>query len=173
MFRKNSRPDDDSRWDSEMPSIDTSFSSLEDLRMSPRIQHPLSTFVWLRYVRPLVLTMFWAFVLYFVWKYFFDLHMDRVHLPWEALTAYALVAGTILVLMLFIAFLRRRRALRVRRTAGRGASPDGLAQYADVPTRQLGEWQSRQQMMVHHDDHGQVRSVNELTAASKADKVTN
>lgn len=48
-----------------------------------------------------------------------------------------------------------------------------MAQYADVPTQQLGEWQSGQQMIVHHDDHGQVRSVNELTAASKADKVTN
>ena len=167
MLRKNSRPEDDSRWDSAMPTIDTSWTSLKDLRASPRIQHPLRTFVWLRYLRPLVLTAFWAFVLYFVWEYFFNLGMDRVHSPQKALTAYALVAGVILVLMLAVAFLRQRQALRVRRTAGRGASPDGLAQYADVPRQQLGEWQNAQQMIVHHDDQGQVRSVNELTAASK------
>ena len=165
MLRKNSRPEGDSRWDSEMPTIDTSWSSLKDLRVSPRVQHPLSTFVWLRYIRPLVLTAFWGFVLYFVWKYFFDLGMDRVYSPQEALAAYALVGGVILVVMLAIAFVRRR-ALRVR-PFGRGASPDGLADYARVPIEQLGKWQSAQQMMVHHDDHGQVSSVNEMTAASK------
>lgn len=167
MLRKNSRPEDDSRWDSAMPTIDTSWTSLKDLRASPRIQHPLRTFVWLRYLRPLVLTAFWAFVLYFVWEYFFNLGIDRVRSPREALTRYALVSGVILLIMLAVAFLRQRQALRVRRTAGRGASPDGLAQYADVPRQQLGEWQNAQQMMVHHDDQGQVRSVNELTAASK------
>ena len=167
MRRKNSRPEDDSRWDSEMPTIDTSWTSLKDLQASPKIQHPLRTFVWLRYLRPLVLTAFWAFVLYFVWKYFFDLGIDRVRSPREALIRYAWVGGVILLLMLAVAFLRRRQALRVRRTAGREVSPDGLAQYADVPTQQLGEWQSAQQMVVHHDDQGQVRSVNKLPAASK------
>ena len=167
MLRKNSRPEDDSRWDSAMPTIDTSWTSLKDLRASPRIQHPLRTFVWLRYLRPLVLSAFWAFVLYFVWEYFFNLGIDRVRSPLETLTRYALVSGVILLIMLAVAFLRQRQALRVRRTAGRGASPDGLAQYADVPRQQLGEWQNAQQMMVHHDDQGQVRSVNELTAASK------
>ena len=167
MRRKNSRPEDDSRWNSEMPTIDTSWTSLKDLQASPKIQHPLRTFVWLRYLRPLVLTAFWAFVLYFVWKYFFDLGIDRVRSPREALIRYAWVGGVILLLMLAVAFLRRRQALRVRRTVGREVSPDGLAQYADVPTQQLGEWQSAQQMMVHQDDQGQVRSVNELTAPSK------
>ena len=167
MRRKNSRPEDDSRWDSEMPTIDTSWTSLKDLQASPKVQHPLRTFVWLRYLRPLVLTAFWAFVLYFVWKYFFDLGIDRVRSPREALIRYAWVGAVILLLMLAVAFLRRRQALRVRRTAGREVSPDGLAQYADVPTQQLGEWQSAQQMVVHHDDQGQVRSVNELTAASR------
>jgi poly-beta-1,6-N-acetyl-D-glucosamine biosynthesis protein PgaD len=113
--------------------------------------------VWLRLIRPLLVTLVWLAAVRYVWNQFFGLADD---LPfWQQVALYGVAIGVILLAMLTMAPLRRREFSQERQESrttdtGPASTLSGMSEFSNVPVDELAELQQAQRLVVHHDDEG-------------------
>ena len=113
--------------------------------------------MWLRFVRPLLVTLAWLAAVRYTWTQFFGLADD---LPfWHQVALYGVAIRAILAAMLGLAPLRRREFSQERRASrgadlGAASTLSGISEFANVPLDELSELQQAQRLVVHHDEEG-------------------
>ena len=119
--------------------------------------------VWLRLVRPLLVTLVWLVAVRYVWTQFFGVADD---LPfWHQVALYGAAIVVILAAMLGLAPLRRREFRHEGRDApgseGGASTLSGMSEFANVPVNELAELQLAQRLVVHHDEEGMLHRAED------------
>ena len=139
----------------DMPIIDISQESMNRYRRRwPRRAERY--FVWFHYLRPVVLVVCWALVVWYVWAQVSGAPLGGTGLGLFDL--YLLVMLTVaLMLMLSVAWKwLERRNEDDRLGAPRGPSTlEEVSHYAGISTDELERWQAERVVMAHHDALGQ------------------
>jgi poly-beta-1,6-N-acetyl-D-glucosamine biosynthesis protein PgaD len=120
--------------------------------------------VWLRFIRPLFVTLLWLVAVRYTWNQFFGLADD---LPfWQQVALYGVAIGVILLAMLGLAPLRRREFRHERRDApgsesGAASTLSEMSEFSNFPVDELAELQQAQRLVVHHDEDGTLHRAED------------
>ena len=135
----------------EMPIIDGAHIPLGQVRGHPSARVRW-THAWLRFVRPVVVALFWLVIVRYAWTHFFGVPDD---LPvWQQIALYSAAVLVIVLGMLTLVPVRKRE---LRGERGGEADPSTLheiSQFANVSEGELAQLQQAQRLVVHHDDEG-------------------
>lgn len=139
----------------KMPVIDYAREPLDKLLQRWRGQG-MVFFLWLRFVRPLILLALWSMaVIYAVGQY--------SGLTNESKTRQSLLLCVVIVLGVLLATvvltgLTNLTAPRIRRSK-RGASIEDVSRYAGLSPTELTDWQSCNLLLVEHNTAGRLDVV--------------
>lgn len=143
------------------PVLDAARMPLSAFMRHKSPQNAMLMFLWLRLLRPLLLSAFWVGLAFYAWHHFFS-----VWRPTEGtnlLTLYALSVLCIFALMLLLAPFRRRV---IADEETRGRAPDStvaqLAAYTALAPQRLTLWQRARRLVVQHDREGRVTDAADL-----------
>lgn len=142
----------------EMPVIDAARVPLGKLRERwPRLA--LAVFLWLKLVRPVVLTVCWLVVVRYAWAHFFGLPED---MPlWKQVTLYGVAVVVIVLSMLVLAPIRQREVDSELPPDEAESTLAAISEFAQVAQHDLERWQQAQRLVVRHDEHGGVDWADE------------
>jgi poly-beta-1,6-N-acetyl-D-glucosamine biosynthesis protein PgaD len=119
--------------------------------------------LWLRVLRPLLVTVVWLVAVRYAWNHFFGL-ADELPI-WQQVALYGIAIAVILVAMLGLAPLRRREWNQERRHApGDIDNPSTLtavSEFSNLPVDELAELQLAQRLVVHHDEDGMLQRAED------------
>jgi len=135
----------------EMPIIDGSRTPRGQVRNHPSARVRW-THAWLRFVRPVVVALFWLVIVRYAWTHFFGLPDE---LPvWQQIALYSAAILVIVLGMLTLVPVRRRELRDERGGETEPSTLHEISQFANVSEDELAELQQAQRLVVHHDDAG-------------------
>ncbi len=150
------------------PILDAARVSLADFRRSQPAWKAYLKYAWLRALRPLLVLVFWAGVLLYVWRHFFATTgaLGDVSL-------LALYAAIVLVIILGMLLLAPVRRLLQASEEGEPRDPrddtaPAVADFAKVPAGRLSRWRQARSLRVRHDRKGWLQEAEEAPAAVAA-----
>lgn len=141
------------------PIIDAARISLRAFGTGRSPLRTLTMYLWLRVLRPAVTVGIWFCAIWYAWPYVLGARSQPEVM--QLLGLYAIVIGAILVSMLVIGPLRHRQHTRETPPDQEQSSLFALASYIEVPPARLSSWQRARQLLVHHDNNGQLRDATD------------
>ena len=140
------------------PILDAARVPLKDYPQTP---DSYVSYVWLHFVRPLLVVIFWVGVGLYAWRHFFrstDGFDDK-----SLLGLYALIILGIFIIMLLIAPLRRAAHRDEDRAPDDGSTASvAVATHAKMRLRPLFQWRRARRIAVLHDTHGKLNGAADL-----------
>jgi poly-beta-1,6-N-acetyl-D-glucosamine biosynthesis protein PgaD len=141
--------------------IDGAYDPLRDFEAHESHGKAQWHYLWYHYLRPLLLVAFWLFVLFYVYHYFFDAPgaiLDNQGL----LTLYGMIIAVVFAGMLLWAPVRKRRQAQARNQPAPPATVPELAQFAQLPERDVAQWRNAQLSIAYHSEGGHLNRLDVL-----------
>ncbi|QEI07526.1 poly-beta-1,6-N-acetyl-D-glucosamine biosynthesis protein PgaD [Pigmentiphaga aceris] len=145
----------------EEPILDAARVSLDAIRQNRSAPAALVLFLWLRVVRPLLVTVFWIGVFAYSWRHFFK--------PTENLNDYhlllvygAIILGIFFIMLLMGPWRREAQQTEARNYMIRRSSTAELAEFAALGSQRVSRWQRARRLLAHHDRKGRLRHAADL-----------